>query len=570
MQVIKDVVIEVLNFWDRINYWKQKAKFCEVPWKKIANKKKRGKRPALTLDLDFIVDLGFIKPSLQELCGGFDSIVNIVQERKRKTRVAPEDPSQDAVELESIPGRRDSADSSDTRRGSDESDSGYVADSSASESDEGSGSGLASESDESRDSASRDSADSDARRGSDESDSGYDADRSASESDEESDSGYVADRSESDGSDSTESDSGTAAELLASESDEELPQWSPAWVDISSKEEELAAIRQNMQDVGSEDNQNYFRPNGRNEENTRAEVGKFIKKELNEGDLTLEDVEWNDDEGIELTPQDARRLSARSELFHSPSRRSLITKTKDSFGGSIPVIPKIELPCIPISPPALMFCPSIDAGINIGVDLDPQFEDSAVGLTIKPGISMDITFAVSLRIGIPILYAQLSFGVTVSVVIIDFPLNFMLDIQKFGLYGDFGMDFKVLQLRIFLEFQICGGFSIFTFCLVDVTLWSFEITAYQKYIEFVRWGMASKSNSRRRLSVDEESELITQFRVYWAFMDNDEYTYYWDKEDFNQFFEFETWDLDLLQVSECGPFVPENIEITEIAYMNST
>lgn len=40
-------------------------------------------------------------------------------------------------------------------------------------------------------------------------------------------------------------------------------------------------------------------------------------------------------------------------------------------------------------------------------------------------------------------------------------------------------------------------------------------------------------------------------------MDNEEFTYYWDKEDFSEFFNFDTWDNSLLQV-------------TEIAYINST
>ena len=55
-------------------------------------------------------------------------------------------------------------------------------------------------------------------------------------------------------------------------------------------------------------------------------------------------------------------------------------------------------------------------------------------------------------------------------------------------------------------------------------------------------------------------ELVTTLRFYWAFMDNDEYTYYWDKEDFTEFLSFDLWDDEVLGVSNCGPFIPQNVK----------
>eukprot|EP01083_Nonionella_stella_P308262 1086824_1 len=107
-------------------------------------------------------------------------------------------------------------------------------------------------------------------------------------------------------------------------------------------------------------------------------------------------------------------------------------------------------------------------------------------------LSFDVTASMALTLGIPILNAQIVMGVTVTFIYIEFPFTLGLDISNFGLSGAIGIDIRVLQLSIFLQFKLCAGFSIFQVCF-STTLFSFGLTAWEYEQEFMRFGTGSSS-----------------------------------------------------------------------------
>eukprot|EP01084_Bolivina_argentea_P226187 382091_1 len=273
----------------------------------------------------------------------------------------------------------------------------------------------------------------------------------------------------------------------------------------------------------------------------------------------------------------------------APSRRILLAKTDSNTGASskiptntgsasgayvsIPLIPEIILPCIPIAPPALMLCPGISFATNVGLGFDSNFNEEEIGVKVSPTVSVDLSATLSITLGVPVLYAQVQMGVSISFVWLQFPVNVgvNLESQNFGLFGDIGVDFKVLQLSIFLKFQVCGGTWIFKFCAADVTLWSLSHSEYRKKITLWDFGMGSNTGknaggSKTNLQDTEQ----TVIRFYWAFKDNDEYPYNWEKHEFSNFFVYDTWATSILNVLNCDPYQPKNAYISQIEWKNST
>eukprot|EP01084_Bolivina_argentea_P299551 516355_1 len=158
---------------------------------------------------------------------------------------------------------------------------------------------------------------------------------------------------------------------------------------------------------------------------------------------------------------------------------------------------------------------------------------------------------------------------------IQLPTNVNLNLRKFGLSGEVNFDFKLLELSIYLKFQICGEALFFTYCLADITLWSKTFTAYSKRIPLVSWGIGSETSetsetSRRRLQSSGD-DLTTKIRIYWALQDDpDEYPYFWDKEDFFAFYNYDLWDSAIFNTANCGAFVPKSSRISQTIYHNST
>ena len=86
-----------------------------------------------------------------------------------------------------------------------------------------------------------------------------------------------------------------------------------------------------------------------------------------------------------------------SKSFHLSSRRSLVVSVPQtgSLSGiqvSVPIIPEFRLPCIPIAPPALMFCPEVRLATNIGLGIEPEIEESIIGLAVKPSYLYELIF----------------------------------------------------------------------------------------------------------------------------------------------------------------------------------
>eukprot|EP01084_Bolivina_argentea_P197428 338347_1 len=226
------------------------------------------------------------------------------------------------------------------------------------------------------------------------------------------------------------------------------------------------------------------------------------------------------------------------------------------FFMSYPVLPDLNLPCIPIAPPMLMLCPLIYVETKFGIEFEPQVEIPDIGIGLQPFTSFDITASLALRIGVPILYAQIEMGVQVSLIAVSFPFEMGINIEDFGMYGDIGVDVKVLQLSIFLQFKMCAGAWIFQYCFTQ-ELWSMSFSAWEYNVQLAEWGTGSKAEKtqiegEQKVSVDQG---VTTIRYYWAFKDsedshNGKYDYKWAESDFDNF-TVDKWTHEILEITAC-------------------
>eukprot|EP01084_Bolivina_argentea_P188708 324774_1 len=223
---------------------------------------------------------------------------------------------------------------------------------------------------------------------------------------------------------------------------------------------------------------------------------------------------------------------------------------------SYPIVPEIPLPCIPIAPPELMLCPQISVATDFGLQLEPEINIPDIGLKLIPKASFDITAQLSLTLGIPILNAQVVMGVTVALVVIEFPVDIGINVENAGVFGDISVDIKVIDLTIFLKFKLCLGISIFQICPLDLTLWSTEITAWEYKKQLAVFGMGShaqKGSSQYMPSAVNEA--TTSLKIYWAFYDsykqhNGEFDYQWNDKSFSGFTK-EIWATYILGLASC-------------------
>ncbi len=128
-----------------------------------------------------------------------------------------------------------------------------------------------------------------------------------------------------------------------------------------------------------------------------------------------------------------------------------------------PIIPDIELPCIPIWPPFIMLCPEIDVYTDFGLGLEPDIQSKEIGMILTPSVGFDISASLGLAIGIEIINAQIVMGIDVSVIVLSFPFEIGVNLDDFGLFGDIKVDLKVLELTIFLKFKVCLDLFLFLF-----------------------------------------------------------------------------------------------------------
>eukprot|EP01083_Nonionella_stella_P301077 1031181_1 len=216
-----------------------------------------------------------------------------------------------------------------------------------------------------------------------------------------------------------------------------------------------------------------------------------------------------------------------------------------------PIIPEIELPCIPISPPLLMLCPEIGVSTKFGIDVEPDISGDELGIELAPGIGFDINAAISLTIGIVILNAEVVLGVDVTVVMLEFPFDLGINLADFGVFGSIGMDLKVFSLDIYLQFKLCAGIWIFQVCF-STTLWDLSLTAWEYKDTFAEFGMGSYAHK----SAIPVGDPVSELRFYWAFYDkqNDEFYYDWKQEDFVDagFGDFTLWAEDILHAAGCS------------------
>ena len=122
-----------------------------------------------------------------------------------------------------------------------------------------------------------------------------------------------------------------------------------------------------------------------------------------------------------------------------------------------PIVPDIPLPCIPIAPPELMLCPKISVSTEFGLEIEPDIDIPNIGLKLTPQTSFDITASLALTLDIPILNAQVEMGVTVALVVIEFPVDIGINVEDAGVFGDISVDIKVLDLTIFLKFKFSAN-----------------------------------------------------------------------------------------------------------------
>eukprot|EP01084_Bolivina_argentea_P226188 382095_1 len=262
--------------------------------------------------------------------------------------------------------------------------------------------------------------------------------------------------------------------------------------------------------------------------------------------------------------------SSRRNLL--TTRRNLLSTTNSgAFSGvyaTIPIIPTPSFPCIPIVPP-LKICPEIDFATTIGLGLDSKISETEIGAKLSPTVSVDITASLSVRVGVPVFYAQVQMGVSVSFVWLQLPVDFGLNLNDGGFFGDIDIHFKVLKLSIFLKFQVCGGSWIFTWCLADVTLWSKSISAYEKKATLWDFGMGSYTGKNKggKNGVNTDPTIV---RFYWAFKDNNEYQYNWNKAEFSDFSEYDLWAENILNVFNCDPYQPKDAYISKIQWRDGT
>eukprot|EP01083_Nonionella_stella_P094601 265480_1 len=235
-----------------------------------------------------------------------------------------------------------------------------------------------------------------------------------------------------------------------------------------------------------------------------------------------------------------------------------------------PIIPEIELPCIPISPPLLMLCPEIGVSTKFGIDVEPDISGDELGIELAPGIGFDINAAISLTIGIVILNAEVVLGVDVTVVMLEFPFDLGINLADFGVFGSIGMDLKVFSLDIYLQFKLCAGIWIFQVCF-STTLWDLSLTAWEYKDTFAEFGMGSYSHKSAIPPKPEDA--VTQLRFYWAFYDelNGEFYYDWKQEDFDDagFNDFDVWSDHILHTSGCS-LAASGSSVTTQFYSNLT
>ena len=229
-------------------------------------------------------------------------------------------------------------------------------------------------------------------------------------------------------------------------------------------------------------------------------------------------------------------------------RRRLIEMT-------YPIIPDLDLPCIPLYPPFIMLCPSLSVDTRFGLDIEPEISDKKIGLELGPYVGFDITAALSVTIGIWIIDAEIELGITITLVLLQFPFEIGLGLQDFGLLGDIKMDIKVLELTIFLKFKICLHFFFFSICPLDITLWSWSITAWEYEKTFVEYGMGGNGYASTSSLPANEEYAISNIRFIWAFKDshykyNDEYDYEW-KKDYFKTWTYDTWINNIFDISSC-------------------
>lgn len=125
-----------------------------------------------------------------------------------------------------------------------------------------------------------------------------------------------------------------------------------------------------------------------------------------------------------------------------------------------------------------MLCPEIEVDISIGLDITPEFDLPKLGLQLGPYVSFDVTASLSLTLGVPVLYAAVEMGVTVSIVALTLPFEIGLDVENSGLFGDISFDIKVLELTIFLKFKLCLGFGFFKICPLGMCLHYILVSTY--------------------------------------------------------------------------------------------
>eukprot|EP01083_Nonionella_stella_P094600 265479_1 len=235
-----------------------------------------------------------------------------------------------------------------------------------------------------------------------------------------------------------------------------------------------------------------------------------------------------------------------------------------------PIIPEIELPCIPISPPLLMLCPEIIIASRFGIDIEPDIGLDKLGMELAPLVGFDIEASMSLTIGIVILNAEITMGVRVYVILLEFPFDLGMHFDPFGVYGSVGIDFKVLDLNVFLEFKLCAGIWIFKVCF-SITLFDIEFTMYEYKKTFAEFGMGSYSHKSAIPPKPEDA--VTQLRFYWAFYDelNGEFYYDWKQEDFDDagFNDFDVWSDHILHTSGCS-LAASGSSVTTQFYSNLT
>ena len=113
---------------------------------------------------------------------------------------------------------------------------------------------------------------------------------------------------------------------------------------------------------------------------------------------------------------------------------------------------------------------------------------------------------------------QIEMGVSVSLVVLEFPIEFGMQFMEFGINFNVGIDIKVLRLTIFLNFKLCAGISPFEYCY-EKELWSMSATAWhwnnndKKFIEYGLGSCSDKSTKAMPVNADAAK---TNIRFYFV------------------------------------------------------